>query len=118
MSLLKRIGDRLTGVLGRDCNGKPLRVGDRVVPGPNSRSPNSIAGVMVILGVKEHHRSRRTIWKRAVHLIDADGSTVYARTSGCLLRIDDPELETSWENVTELTGWTPKVVKHPSEVPA
>lgn len=118
MNLLQRIGDRLTGVLGRDYNGKPLRVGDRVVPGPNARSRNAIAGVMVILGVKDHHRSRRTIWKRAVHLIDADGSAVYAKTSDCLLRIDEPESEPSWENVAELTGWTPTGVKRPSQVPA
>lgn len=118
MSLLQRIHDRLTGVLGRDCNGKPLRVGDMVEPGPSARSSTPICGRMVILGVEDHHYRPGIFWRRAVHLLDADGSHVYAKTTNCLRRVDEPPREATWEDVAEVTGWKPRVVEQPSEVPA
>lgn len=112
MSLLQRIHDRLTGVLGRDCKGKPLRVGDRVVPtAPAGMEVNprfdcvlTVAGSATTPG-----------WLKC---LTPDGADCYGPPAH-VRRLDDPKDDSaSWDEVTKLTGWTPKTVKRQDEVPA
>lgn len=112
MKLLQRIGDRLTGVLGRDCNGKPLRVGDRVVPTapPGMEVNPRFDCVLTVAGP-----ATRPGWLKCLTPDDEDcyGAPAHLR------RLDDPSDDSaSWEEVTKLTGWTPRRVEQPSEVPA
>ncbi|WP_110665159.1 hypothetical protein [Salinicola halophilus] len=111
MSLLQRIGDRLTGVLGRDRAGKPLRAGDRVIPAPP-------AGYCV----PPKFQCEMTVDR----ISDSPGYLVCSTPDGVmgkgkpsyLRKIDDSEHDANWGRVTELTGWTPRPVEQPAEVQA
>ncbi|WP_275288847.1 hypothetical protein [Halomonas elongata] len=111
MSIIQRIHDRLTGVLGRDCQGKPLRAGDLVEPAlPPERVRDWGHGQHVITRKEPNQRE----YPGAVELRTPSGRLGCAPPSK-LRKIDDND-DANWANVTEVTGWTPRTVEQPSEV--
>ncbi|MBW5801165.1 hypothetical protein [Halomonas elongata] len=112
MSIIQRIHDRLTGVLGRDCEGRPLRVGDLVEPSPFAGPVKSWAhGTLVITGKEPD----QTEYPGEVEVRTASGRFGCAPPSW-LRKIEGDNDDANWANVTEATGWTPRTVEKPSEV--
>jgi hypothetical protein len=103
MKIVRKIHRSLTGVLGHDCDGKPLRAGDmvrieRTHPYYYSRFLGQLATVDRV--ATEPNRL----------VIDVDflpGEHVTAPPD-YLRRIDHPD-SASWDEVSKATGWTPKI---------
>ncbi|OBX36960.1 hypothetical protein A8U91_01308 [Halomonas elongata] len=113
MSIIQRIHDRLTGVLGRDCEGKPLRAGDRAeVLQIGDHVPRQCRRTLVTVVRKGSKEGQVDIdvpypW---------EGEDWWQTECWNLRRLDDND-DANWANVTEATGWTPRTVEQPSEVP-
>lgn len=109
MNAIRRIYDRLTGVLGRDCLGKPLRKGDRVEPGISpERVDEDAACPGVVLGMS-------SAVEGAIRVENPNG-IAYGKPR--LWRKLDEGDDADWRRLSESTGWTPSVVTEPGEVPA
>lgn len=112
---LSRVVDRLTGVLGYDCNGRRLRRGDVVEPAP---------------GLSDHEVDPRARCQMTVHrrgepadlpvwgmtqiellAINPEGDLIAVRRACNLRKVTAPALGASWENVERLTGWAPSTIK-------
>ncbi|WP_348826639.1 hypothetical protein [Halomonas sp. RT37] len=103
MSILRSIHDRLTGVLGRDCQGKPLRPGDRVEVIDDGTVKDDWIGFRTTVAGKAPENEEYPGMPR-VRL--ANGATGCAR---CLMRVNDND-SASWRDVVKSTGWTPRRV--------
>lgn len=109
MNIIKRAYDRLTGVLGYDCNGKPLKKGDRV---------EIIADKMVreeCIGIVSRVVARAAPNKNVMggRLPRASLKCRLVGSTECLKKINDDEVA-DWGRIERSTGWKPQVreVKH------
>lgn len=95
----------MSEILGLDCNGQPLRAGDRVVATNDlSASPRAkphLGGVHVIAG-----RSRLRFWKVCLETTADDGKPIHASPEA-LRKI--PDLG-SWDDLEKTTNWNPSKV--------
>ncbi len=113
MNVFKQIRARLTGVLGHDCSGKPLRKGDRVEPAlPPEVVKDECQCVMEVAGIEPNQS------KHPGHLeLRLPSGRMACALPKQLRKVSDDD-QAVWENITEVTGWAPKTVKHDEEVPA
>lgn len=102
MSIFWKMYDRMTGVIGNDCDGKPLRAGDEVVILSQPKVKPEYRGLTVkVVGRMDDGDVE----------IDIPGRSGRGNVSGpghCLRRIDHPD-SASWDEVSKATGWTPKI---------
>ncbi len=113
MSMLNRLHDRMTGVLGHDCSGKPIRAGDLVEPAvPPEHVRDGFACVLTVTGI-----SRHSIAKPGQLDVKNDAGAVALANPSDLRKIDEG-LDSSWREVSQSTGWTPRIVRQDDEVPA
>lgn len=112
MNLFQKVHDRLTGVIGRDCNGKPIRKGDTVmVINDGTVKPECVGIIAVVLGSLPEMEGYPGL---PVLFLD-DVSRVTARSTR---RLDEPkDQEADWQTVADSIGWTPRHVDQPREVP-
>lgn len=102
----------MSELLGHDCDGRPLRAGDRVTVLPHGGSSETTkhlfgeSGKVVGGGFIGFHAYVET------DIVGADGNPACFVTK-VVRRIDDrPELG-SWDEVEKITGWNP--TKQPVE---
>ena len=116
MSIITKLYDRMTGVLGRDRKGRRIRAGDLVMLVGDEVRPEWRVSVVTVM--------RR--WTPTNPLvIETWGShgwvevKSFPRYCQCsdLIRIDDNG-EASWRHVAGATGWQPRTVPQRDEVEA
>lgn len=100
MNIIKQAYDRMTGVLGHDYQGKPLRKGDLVEPAVGhvkdwARCQHTVLGI----------EPDQDTYPGCIELLSSGGRL------GCsepkhLMKVDEKG-EASWQEVERLTGWTP-----------
>ncbi|MBB3142804.1 hypothetical protein [Halomonas organivorans] len=120
MNVIRRVYDRLTGVLGYDRRGKRIRAGDPVMLVGEEIVPE-LSGLVARVLCKSSPKSKaeRRHWGRASWVrIEIEG---YTRTGRCqchdLVRLEEGD-DASWRQVSESTGWKPSSITQPDEVPA
>ena len=107
MNIIKRAYDRLTGVLGYDYQGKPLRKGDLVEPAPGSR-PSLIAQCqMTILRAANETDGMENGKRPVVVLINPEKVEICCTRYSALAKSNNTEGDSSWEEVEQATGWKP-----------
>ncbi|MDR5858195.1 hypothetical protein FZZ93_01175 [Halomonas eurihalina] len=112
MNIFMRIHDRLTGVLGRDCQGKPLRKGDQVIAVVGVRPEYEGLEAMVMRLYQPPGATERLAWGSGPWVLLSGN---LACRASCLKRVDFDE-GANWDRTSEITGWTPRTIKQPSEV--
>ncbi|WP_163557548.1 hypothetical protein [Halomonas sp. NO4] len=109
--MIRRVYESLTGVLGRDCQGRPLRQGDWVeVIDDGTVRPK-------LIGHRDRVAGRAKVASRALGhgpAVWLDGG-LRGRTHS-MMKLDDTR--GSWDRVADLTAWTPREVRVPAEAPA
>lgn len=121
MTIIKRIYDRMTGVLGRDCQGKAVRKGDLVEPAPHIPIESFALGARCQMTVdrRPNKADLEACGKPVVLIcINPDGKGVLVMRWEAIRKVPQCELEARWENVERMTGWTPRIAKRDEEVPA
>ncbi|SDO71715.1 hypothetical protein SAMN04487957_110109 [Halomonas shengliensis] len=115
MSIITKLYDRLTGVLGRDCQGRPLRRGDRVEPAvPPHKCDELAQGPGEVIGIKPGSANVKGLRPR---LMVRNANGVAHGAPECWRRLDDDE-KASWRLVAKATGWQPRTVPQRDEVEA
>ncbi|WP_110708525.1 hypothetical protein [Salinicola sp. CR57] len=113
MSIIQKIHDRFTGVLARDCNGRPIRAGDFVFPRSASDTKQSFRFGMEVLGKTPAYSSILG----EVEVLGCDGNT--GQAFGQQLKKEPPfEGDVGWEELHRQSGWKPSAIDQPIEVPA
>ncbi|SHK53088.1 hypothetical protein [Halomonas caseinilytica] len=118
MNIFLRIHDRLTGVLGRDCEGKAVRKGDLVEPAPHV--PRKLIGPAArcqMTAVRCPNKADIDTCGESVALIciNPDGVDVWVKEWGAIRKVPKSEQDARWENVERITGWKPRTAEQPSE---
>lgn len=119
MSIIQRIHDRLTGVLGRDYQGKPVKKGDLVEPAPHVPSNEIDPGARCQMIADRHPEASdrvRSPFPGVLVCIAPDGRSILVTHWSAIRKVPQREQEARWENVERMTGWTPRTVEQPSEV--
>lgn len=107
--MFQKAYDRLTGVLGRDCQGRVLRRGDRVELGVPPEDVDELAACPgVVVGPYEGDPDR-------IAVKNANG-IAHARPH-CWRKLDEGD-DADWRQVADATGWTPHSVPQRDEVVA
>lgn len=115
MNIIKRTYHRLTGVLGYDYQGKPLRKGDLVEPAPGSQSSREATGQMTILRQGDITDTMRdaallkTMRVPYLIMLNANMEPIWAGSQLSIRKVPKSELKPHWENVERATGWKPQV---------
>ncbi|MBF57716.1 MAG: hypothetical protein CME80_08360 [Halomonas sp.] len=109
MNIIKRTYDRLTGVLGYDYQGKPLRKGDLVEPAPHTFSSPAARCQMTIVGLPGRKQKMIDGRRPALVCVNPEGDLVGVSSWTAIRKITPPEQEARWENVERATGWKPQV---------
>lgn len=113
---MKRIIDRLRGILGRDCDGAPIRVGSRVrIVGPGVISSH-LGRVCVVLG------PQGSLYLRDGVEIDLPHPSARWNYYDCCcqkLKVlnDKPDEASDWNSVEKETGWHPGKVRETPQEP-
>lgn len=111
MNIIKRTYDRLTGVLGYDYQGKPLRKGDLVEAIPSQNPPPSCQCQLVV--VRKGRKLDAEIYEhiKSPYLVVSNPDDLHIAIGGpeAIRKVTPPEQEARWENVERATGWKPQV---------
>lgn len=119
MSIIQRIHDRLTGVLGRDYQGKPVKKGDLVEPAPHVPSNEIEPGARCQMTAERLPGASDRLINGATGVlvcINPGGIEILVGRWSAIRKVPQREQEARWENVERMTGWTPRTVEQPSEV--
>lgn len=113
MKSFRKIQNRLAGVIGRDCQGKPLKSGDLVEPiGPPERIRPGFACVLTVVGLSDDPCAQ------VGYLAVANGAGIKVNACPSDLRKIEDGGNASWRQVSKSTGWTPSTVDQPEKVKA
>jgi hypothetical protein len=100
MKILRKLRQRLTGIVAHDVDRKPLRVGDEVMIVSNGKIRDGLRGLTCsIIGLTPNYML-------VLDLPHPAPPKVWVADGDDLRRIDTPD-SASWEQVTESTGWKP-----------
>lgn len=114
MNIFLRIHDRLTGVLGRDCEGKAVRKGDLVEPSPLLRSAEIPPAARCLLIADRHPKESDLTGSRfsfVLFCLNPYGQEIRVRDWIAIRKVPQSEQDARWENVERMTGWKPRTVK-------
>lgn len=95
--------DRWRGILGRDCDGKPLRSGDPVVVVRTFSNPH-------LVGMHTRVVRRAQIESFVITDLECDTPGAFWGFRSDCLRIAK-DRDASWEDIAAATGWTPRKVR-------
>lgn len=110
MNVIKRAYHRLTGVLGYDYQGKPLRKGDLVEPAVSHVHVKDWAKCQhTVLGIEPDQEA----YPGCVELLSSGGRLGCANPER-LMKVEQKG-EASWQAVEQATGWKPSVQKQEVE---
>ncbi|MDN3525658.1 hypothetical protein QWY79_10320 [Halomonas sabkhae] len=121
MNIIQRVYDRMTGVLGRDCQGRAVKKGDLVEPAPHIPSEKLDPRTRCQMIADRHPKESEFMGLGALAVlvcIAPDGNPLLVRQWSAIRKVPQCEQEARWENVERMTGWVPRTVEQPSEVPA
>lgn len=104
MNIIKRTYDRLTGVLGYDYQGKPLRKGDVVFPRfPEWVRPGFEFGMEVVSKTPSHA-------KEAGEIQVLGNSGKLAQAWSVQIKKQPPlNKQADWQEMERATGWKPQI---------
>lgn len=117
MKIIRTIHRQLTGILGYDCEKKPIRAGDLVEPAPGvSVAPSGKCQMTVLrLPLKDDRMNDDSV--PAVVCANPEGVTIGVRNWYAIRKVPQGEQDARWENVERITGWKPMEVEADQEVP-
>lgn len=104
MNIIKRTYDRMTGVLGYDCNGKPLKKGDRVEIIAHETVREECIGI--VSRVVARAAPNKDVMGGSLPRVSLECRLV--GTTECLKKVDDDEVA-EWGRIERATGWKPQV---------
>lgn len=118
MNIFSRCYGYITGVLGYDYQGKPLRKDDVVEIAPKLNAPHGAKCHLLVVRKGVAADTLRFNFSRLdepyLVLINPDGVLACANSPKAIRKVPLAEIEPRWENVERVTGWKPQVreVKH------